>query len=300
MTIRPSTDQDIPAIVDLLKLSLGESLMSKSEAFWRWKHIENPFGKSPVLLAFEQDELIGVRAFMRWEWRSGKTIFKSVRAVDTATHPNHQGKGIFKALTTQLVEQCRADGVHFIFNTPNKISMPGYLKMGWEKNGRMKIWVRPIMNLSRHEEKISRQRFVPDDALFFLKEWTFFPDEKLITNRSLEYLQWRYDQNPNFEYYQLQHNDALGIYRLKPNRFGNEFRIVELFWNGKNRSDLSRMIVQTAKAAGANLITYSGISFPLQAFQLPVGPIVTVHQLNGQNSLSFGFWKPSLGDMEVF
>jgi N-acetylglutamate synthase-like GNAT family acetyltransferase len=50
MEIRPAHENDIPAIVELLKLSLGESLMPKSEAFWRWKHIDNPFGKSPVIL----------------------------------------------------------------------------------------------------------------------------------------------------------------------------------------------------------------------------------------------------------
>src|SRR5688572_13844447 len=99
MQIREATELDIPIIVDLLKLSLGESLMPKSEAYWRWKHVENPFGASPVLLCFEDDMLIGVRAFMRWQWFHNGKIQTAVRAVDTATHPAHQGKGIFKKLT---------------------------------------------------------------------------------------------------------------------------------------------------------------------------------------------------------
>ena len=73
MTIREASGQDTAAIVSLLKLSLGEALMPKSESYWKWKHWDNPFGKSPVLLAFEKNELIGVRAFMRWDWtRNGK------------------------------------------------------------------------------------------------------------------------------------------------------------------------------------------------------------------------------------
>jgi hypothetical protein len=39
-------------IVELLKIALGESLMPKSVKFWNWKHNENPFGKSKIILAF--------------------------------------------------------------------------------------------------------------------------------------------------------------------------------------------------------------------------------------------------------
>src|SRR5690349_5445137 len=148
MQFREATEADIPSIVDLLKLSLGESLMPKSEAFWRWKHVHNPFGSSPVLLALDGEKLIAVRAFMRWEWRQGETIYKAVRAVDTATHPDYQGKGIFRKLTLQLVDLCKQEGFHFIFNTPNKVSKPGYLNMGWQTNGKMPIRIRPLLGSS--------------------------------------------------------------------------------------------------------------------------------------------------------
>src|SRR5688572_23337100 len=106
MDIREATDSDIPEIIALLKISLGESLMPKSERYWRWKHIENPFGRSPVILCWDEGKLVGVRAFMRWEWISEGQLYRAVRAVDTATHPDYQGKGIFKKLTLSLVESC--------------------------------------------------------------------------------------------------------------------------------------------------------------------------------------------------
>ena len=144
MLVRNSKQVDLTEIVNLLKQSLGESLIPKSENFWRWKHVENPFGQSPVLVAEENNKLIGVRAFMLWQWQlNGKTL-KAARAVDTATHPNHQGKGIFKKLTLQLIEDCKQNHVDFIFNTPNKNSMPGYLKMGWIKAGRLPMRLRFI------------------------------------------------------------------------------------------------------------------------------------------------------------
>jgi hypothetical protein len=91
MIIRPASAKDKPAIIELLRKSLGESTIPKSEALWTWKHEENPFGNSYVLLAEENEQLIGLRAFMQWEWRSKSKSFQTIRAVDTATHPEHQG-----------------------------------------------------------------------------------------------------------------------------------------------------------------------------------------------------------------
>ena len=98
MIIRPATYDDTPAIIELLKKSLGESMIPKSAALWSWKHEQNPFGPSFVLLAEENNELIGVRAFMQWQWVWNDKIYRAIRAVDTATHPKHQGRGIFKKL----------------------------------------------------------------------------------------------------------------------------------------------------------------------------------------------------------
>ena len=99
MIIRASHLSDTPAIVQLLKESLGESLLKKTTDIWLYKHEQNPFGPSYVLLAEEASHLIGVRAFMQWRWQKGSEVLQAYRAVDTATHPQHQGRGIFKKLT---------------------------------------------------------------------------------------------------------------------------------------------------------------------------------------------------------
>ncbi len=115
MTIRPTTPADRPAIIDLLQRSMGETSTRKSETYWQWKHEENPFGPSPVLVAETDGRLVGVRAFMRWAWSQGNDTLSALRAVDTATDPDYRGQGIFKKLTLQLVEDCRREGDHFIF-----------------------------------------------------------------------------------------------------------------------------------------------------------------------------------------
>ncbi len=94
MEIRPARQEDLPEIIELLKLSLGEGLIPKSEGFFRWKHEQNPFGASIMLVAREEGRLVGLRTFMRWAWVAGSERVETVRAVDTATDPAFQGRGI--------------------------------------------------------------------------------------------------------------------------------------------------------------------------------------------------------------
>ena len=143
MIIREAKKEDIDSIIVLLQASLGESLLKKSAEIWNFKHVINPFGESTVLLAEEDTQILGVRAFMNWHWQMGNQVWNSYRAVDTATHPDHQGKGIFKKLTLQALDTINEKGDCFVFNTPNDQSRPGYLKMGWQEVGKIKVALVP-------------------------------------------------------------------------------------------------------------------------------------------------------------
>jgi GNAT superfamily N-acetyltransferase len=329
MQVREATDEDIPAIVDLLKMSLGESLMPKSERYWRWKHIENPFGRSPVLLCFEGSLLIGVRAFMRWEWRYNGRIYHAVRAVDTATHPNHQGKGIFKNLTLALVNYCKEHGIQFVFNTPNEQSKPGYLKMGWEEAGRLPIWINiqrpfhilknvvktPAVNSIESNSNVLC-KFLNDSRINELLEIETGQMNPMITNVSVPYLAWRYVNVPvaQYEAVGVEHNGQLTgliIARIKATRLGRELRITDCFL-GNDATDkvLINYLSEKKREWSVDYTTLSG-SVHINSkkilsglkFRPAVGPTVTVRPLilSDLNGLkNFKNWSPSLGDLELF
>ena len=140
--VRPYRDADEQAVLGLLNDALGGGPAGTRPAeFFRWKHLENPFGRSFMLVAEADGRIVGLRAFMRWEFVAGDRRFRAVRAVDTATHPDHQGKGIFSRLTLEALDSLR-DQADFVFNTPNEKSLPGYLKMGWSVVGRVPIRIR--------------------------------------------------------------------------------------------------------------------------------------------------------------
>lgn len=304
MKIREAVADDIPSIVSLLKLSLGEGLMPKSESYWRWKHIDNPFGKSPVLVAEEDDTLIGVRAFMRWGWHADGNTITAVRAVDTATHPDFQGKGIFRKLTMELVEHCKQQGVHFIFNTPNKQSMPGYLKMGWQNAGRLPIRFHPVFPFTGwgKTSEIEPIKFLSwiDDA----SDKEYRSNSLLQTLKTKEFLKWRYGTVPVATYEVLDNGNEIVIFRVKKNSWGTEFRITDVFSeNGMITDFLRNQLMIQARIAGSRVITSSGTFSIGGGIVLNRGPFVTIRNLNYSDFsdlMGFKKWGATIGDMELF
>ena len=141
--IRPLGDADRDAVLELFVAALGWRDDDAHRSLLRWKHEDNPFGRSPGWVVEHGGEVVAVRLMMRWAFLRGGRVVRAVRAVDTATRPDHQGAGLFSALTQVAVAACRADGVAFVFNTPNEQSRPGYLKLGWRDVGRVPAAMRP-------------------------------------------------------------------------------------------------------------------------------------------------------------
>ncbi|WP_425638313.1 N-acetyltransferase family protein [Algoriphagus yeomjeoni] len=312
MEIRKATPGDLPEIVNLLRASLGESLIPKSEALWNWKHVENPFGKSPVLVAEEAGLICGVRVFLRWEFRQGGRIIKACRAVDTAIHPDYQGKGLFKNLTLSLIEEIKSEGVELIYNTPNTQSMPGYLKMGWEKWGKLPLKMH--FNLSVGKGKSLSQVSNWESIRHLIQELEKTPKEigSISTNLVAGYIHWRYVNCPLFPYHFISDGETyLLIYRIKEGKIGRELRIVDFFqlagFDSNGRKQLNSRLKTIEKNESVRFTSYSGLQFrkdnPLEMGLMPVmsiGPEVTLRQTAmSRESLDLP-WAWSLGDLEVF
>ena len=325
MNIRAALASDKPAIIELLRSSLGESTIPKSEGLWAWKHEKNPFGNSYVLVAEENNTLIGLRAFMQWEWKWNDTVYKTIRAVDTATHPDHQGKGIFKKLTLEQLDRCRADDVRFVFNTPNSQSMPGYLKMGWQIQGKIPLKLqalRPVATAVRllMKTKALISNMPVSDWLSLMSSFADqvpFAPQGLHTPYSAAYVQWRYTDNPLFPYSFITDNkNYFLVYRIKEHSRVSELRITDLFVFNKSRTirdDIRKKLRTIASASGADLLAISGRQWHALRDYLPsfglipvrnAGPTVTLRKVTAGDEfdtlMNVSNWSYSLGDLELF
>ncbi|MFD1096333.1 GNAT family N-acetyltransferase [Salegentibacter chungangensis] len=313
MEIREAVNKDIPEILKVLKASLGETSSKKTEEVWRFKHVDNPFGRSLVLLAEEGGEVVGVRAFMRWKWQEGNQVFSAFRAVDTATHPNYQGKGIFKKLTKKALEVAANNGDHFVFNTPNKQSKPGYLKMGWEEVGKLNVGVFPVNPFYwSKKENIEKYGVVWNDEikLDFFDNWNEKLEKtgKLFTPKSESYLNWRYVNNPLQKYKVFFNNGFFIAGYVKKHTYFKELRISEVILSSDyNKKSLKKKVKNWTKELGVNLVSFNipgGESLNFYSFTGKFGPILTFkgidENLDDSYFLNNENWEYSLGDLELF
>lgn len=242
VSVRPFVDTDVDEVLDVMRAALGETeVLKRNRRLFDWKHIENPFGRSIMLVAMESGQIVGFRAFMRWTLQTpgGETI-RCVRPVDTATHPDHQRKGIFRKLTESAIEEAKTDGVHLIFNTPNAQSGAGYLKMGWSRVGPIGVMIRPgwrFFGTQRHVE--------PDPPVTNITGADRSP-LGLRTTRSAEYRRWRFASHPTARYVQFGTADAHVICRVN-NRSGYRELVVS-----EAVGDISSSLKETTHALRAH------------------------------------------------
>jgi GNAT superfamily N-acetyltransferase len=324
LTIRAPSAGDQEAILRLLKVGLGEGGVPRDLVFWTWKHLASPFGPSYLLVAEADSVIVGLRAFMRWTWWSGEREVPAVRAVDTVTHPDWRGRGVFTRLTLEMIERVRSEGVAFVFNTPNDKSRPGYLKMGWVRVGRLTPWIQPRRILPRRSER--QEASAPPSVSDLLGEpgidglLVATPgDRRLTTRPDRAYLRWRYADIPGIRYHaawSLEPGRAAAlVFRSLDRRGRRELRLCEiLVAPSRSAERVARRLVQQAArlVAADHVVALAARATPehrivrragfLRAPRL--GPVLTVRPLPPASApvdpRRRSNWRTTLGALELF
>jgi GNAT superfamily N-acetyltransferase len=308
LTTRAAGDTDLPAILGLLRASMDRADDERFEELFRWKHIDNVFGRSPMWVACDGDDIVGFRALMRWEFARAGQISRCVRAVDTATHPDYQGRGIFSRLTMAALPELEADGVDFVFNTPNAQSLPGYLKMGWREVGRAPARVRPLtvrgaIGLARNRVPASHWSEPVaiggpvSEALEAILEHVQ-PAEKLQTRCTREFLRWRYEV-PLLAYRAVVATNGVAIIRLRRRGAAREAVVAALYTSdAAARRETMRAARRAVAGAADHLIGVGALPGTLPITRL--GPIVTTRDVASPAPSAIKEFDLSLGDVELF
>ena len=318
LEFRPARPDDEPAILALLRATIGWAADGTDQEFFWWKHRDNPFGTSPAWVAMDGGRVAGYRTLLRWRFitAEGKPV-SVVRAVDTATDPAYRGQGIFRRLTLDAVADLTRAGNAFVFNTPNDNSRPGYLSMGWSVVRHLPVGVLPsgpraLVTMARSRtasELWSEPTQAGLDARIALTDnavcdglLAHAPAAGLRTDRTAEYLRWRTSFEP-LRYRVLLRDpgdpSAGGvIFRVRKRGAGLEAVIAELLVPSARVGIglLRRVVAETGADYAIGLRT--GPSAGL----LPLpgqGPLLTARTL-ARAVPPAADWALTMGDIELF
>ena len=122
--------------------SLLGDVFGKPELFTKeyikWQYADNPDGNIVGFNAYDGETLAAHYVTQPMQARVRGVKMKGLLSLNTATHPEHQGKGLFVKLANQTYSYAAEQGYDFVIGVANQNSVHGFTKkMGFQLVGQL-------------------------------------------------------------------------------------------------------------------------------------------------------------------
>ena len=214
------------ALLDYAKLlSMSFQNFSPTVSYLNWLYFQNPRGLVCGYDAYDDDLLIAHYACIPIKVQGYK--FNSLLSLNTATHPDYQGRGLFKELANKTFESASSRFANVI-GVANAKSVGGFVKhLGFEEIGNLELRIgklsrQPTGSRSFSKTELSWRSKCPERPLKVLplgseanllttKPFRFLPSlrsivfQEEISSNLIHYnqigmtLDWRRGANPVFK-----------------------------------------------------------------------------------------------------
>lgn len=134
------SEATISDYVELFSLAFaGDSKLTAE--YLSWLYVENPHGRVIGTDAFDGDRLAAHYAIMPRKYVIGERHYSAALSINTATHPEHQGRGLFTKLAEATYSAAADGGVAFVIGAANANSVGGFTrKLGFEGLGQIRLY----------------------------------------------------------------------------------------------------------------------------------------------------------------
>ena len=96
--------------------------------YLRWLYAENPAGAVVAFNAWEDDHLVAHYACVPVRVRLDGDTVQGLLSLNTATHPDYQGRGLFTRLADMTYAAGTAEGARLVYGVANANSTPGFVR----------------------------------------------------------------------------------------------------------------------------------------------------------------------------
>jgi GNAT superfamily N-acetyltransferase len=146
--VREATPQDDPALAELFRAVFG---FDRGVAHAAWKFRANPAGDPVLAIAEVGDKIVGQYALWPTPLRLGGRATRGAQSLDTMTHPDYRGQGMFTVLAEECMKFAASRGIELLYGFPNENSQPGFVRrLDWDHTGDIPTFFRPLA-ISRHK-----------------------------------------------------------------------------------------------------------------------------------------------------
>jgi hypothetical protein len=327
LTIRLFQAHDEAAVLELLGSAFGDwpraDLDCTRSEYFRWKHLESPFGRSLMVVVELNGSIVGFYAYMPWLLCAHERIVATLRAVDLAIDRRHRMLGISLALRSAM-EFSR--DVEFVWGNPNVASARGGRRLGRPEVSGLRSFLRPCARLPRTMLARATRAREPDRSpapdgtsaasaladralLDRLRMPVELHGERLATLKHDDYLRWRYGRWSSYEAVRSDAPGEAGLAIFRHRRHGRFVLadVCELLLERRDAGLERRLLRRVAAAAQADFVlcnfssrrgatalgslayrTRETLMALVLSEQLPLDPSAP------------GSWALSRGDLELF
>ncbi|MFZ0529187.1 MAG: N-acetyltransferase family protein [Propionicimonas sp.] len=142
MTIRPGGPADLPALLAIYNEAVENTTASWDLRPWtpvehaRWYAAKAEHGH-PLLVAEIDGQVVGYAAYGPFRAKAG---FASTMEHSVYVAPDHQGRGLGRALLVAIIDAARDDGLHALIgglSADNEASLALHRSLGFVEVGRL-------------------------------------------------------------------------------------------------------------------------------------------------------------------
>ena len=211
---------DENGILDLMMSSYGSR---RSSEHWNWKYKNNYTGKILIELAKDKEQssslVVGQYALMPLYLNYFGRKILSAQSLDTLTHPEYRGQGIFVKLASRLFDRSSKTGYELLYGFPNDQSYHGFVKkLGWDHIGDINFQARPLsLKISFAKKFPKSSHILKYTGLFPIADFFYFliyPIKK-PKNLKVQEIQKFDDNYQKFYNKMTKGNSCIGVYKSK-------------------------------------------------------------------------------------
>ena len=125
---RPLGPDDLDAIRHLYNQVWG---YSRPADYDLWRYFGSPDGHCPLTGAFEGDRIVGFYSLWPVRLRIGAEIVLGGQSMDTMTHPDYRGQGIFTMLANECYELAAEQGYQFYLWFSKRFQLSRFYRSAW-------------------------------------------------------------------------------------------------------------------------------------------------------------------------